>query len=86
MYIYKWINPITYKEEILGTLIETKTLSAGGHGEILCYTFDSLNHINEFSNNECNVSHNKRNQLIIKGYSGMGMNFKTGLYTIKCLN
>jgi hypothetical protein len=81
-YIYKWINPITNKEEILGTLIETKTLTDGSHGGRFQYTFDCPNNIDEFSIDVCTVSYNDKKQLIITGYIGMGMNYETGMSTI----
>ena len=86
-YIYKWINPNTNKEEILGNLIEYKSLNQCGHGGRFQFTFDTTN-INESINEQtfgkvCDVSYNDKNQLIIKGYIGMGMNYQTGMFTIK---
>jgi len=82
-YIYKWINPNTNKEEILGKLIDYKSISQNGHGGRFQYTFNSSNSIIEFKTSTCEVYYNDNNHLIINGYVGMGMNNQTGMYTIK---
>ena len=81
-YIYKWINPNTNKEEILGNLIDYKELNQSGHGGRFQYTFDYSSPISEFKTSICEAFYNK-NKLIIQGYIGMGMNYENGMSTIK---
>ena len=86
-YIYKWINPNTNKEEILGKLIESNLLKQSGHGGRFQFIFDTINNTESIKEQNfgsvCHTYYNDKNQLIINGYMGMGMNNQTGMSTIK---